>query len=249
MNGKSGEFSHRTVDEACFCDKPKRIDLAELYKHAYAELTLQQTKRDQIIHIYMLLFSLLVPLLFSLNNITTVQKGFILLGTTLIGVLLSIIVVRYRVYKEAYWITCTTIVQLGNLKEEAMTKENIQAIFYHCMNKKWAKYVRTGKDGRKAFRRWELFRANLFSAESLYYIIISLLTSLVGGLSAFLILTRWAPLLSIAAGAGVCLLLFVLLLLFHFRNLQRVCRVLVDGRKESFNFTFSKAWFLHFYRI
>lgn len=247
MSGKNGDFNFKKIDEDNYCVNPKWIDLAELYKHACNELTLQQTKRDQVIYIYILLFSFLIPLLFSLNDITMQQKGLILSATTVIGVILSVIVVRYRIYKEAYWITCLTITQLRNLKEEAVTKENIHALFYHCMCKKWAKNIRTKKNGKKTFRYWHIFWSNLFSAESLHYVIISLLTSSVGGLSLFLI-TWNTPWLSTLLCISVSIVIFALLLHFYYRNLRRVYLVLVDDSNSSFNFTFSKAWFLHFYK-
>lgn len=248
MNGRNGDFIFKSIDERYYYENPKHLDLDELYKHACSELTLQQNKRDQIIHIYILLFSLIIPLLFSLQNITLVQKGLILLLTTIIGIILSAIVVRYRIYKEAYWITCITIGQLKNIKEELISKELVQAVFYQSMSKKWSKNVHHMSNGKKYFRYWDIFYNNIFSAESLYYVMISLLTSILSGLSIFLILFSYQK-LSITISVTVFAALFLFLLYIYFSNLKRVYQVLVDNKNSSFNFTFSKAWFLHFYRV
>lgn len=248
MNGENGDFNLKYVDDSCYSDNPVHPDWDELYKHACSEMTLQQSKRDQIIHIYILLFSVIVPLLFSLDSVTMLQKGLILLATTIIGIILSVIVVRYRIYKEAYWITCITIGQLKNLKDSAITKEVVQAVYYQSMNKKWSKNVRINAAGKKCFRYWDIFVNNVFSAESLYYIMISLLTSIVAGLSIYLIFSQY-KLFSVIVSLIVFVVLFALLLNMYFSNLRRVYQVLVDNKNDSFNFTFSKAWFLHFYRV
>ena len=248
MNGGNGDFILKSIDESCYCNNPTHYNWDELYKHACTEMTLQQSKRDQIIHIYIVLFSAIVPLLFSLDSITMLQRGLILVATTIIGVILSIIVVRYRVYKEAYWITCITIGQLKNLKESAITKEIIQAVYYQSMSKKWSKNVYQKPNGDKSFRYWDIFFNNIFSAESLYYIMISLLTSIVSALSTYFIFYSFKP-FSIITSILVFLVFFVMLLYIYFSNLRRVYQVLVDDKNDSFNFTFSKAWFLHFYRV
>ncbi|MBQ1990439.1 MAG: hypothetical protein II231_04845 [Rikenellaceae bacterium] len=247
MSGKHGNFQFGTIQEDSYCNPPKLPDFTKLHEQACSELALQQTKRDQIIHLYTLLFSFLVPLLISLKDITIEQKGWILLATTFIGILLALIVVRYRVYKEAYWLTCIAIVQLNNLKAEVVNKENIQAVYYHCMKKKWGKNVYTKPNGDKKFCHWRIFVNNIFSAESIYYIIIILLTAVSSGLSLYMILCHVAS-YAIIFSLFITILLFVLLLYFYFRNLERIYRALVDDSSSSFNFAFSKAWFLHFYK-
>ncbi|MBR2451695.1 MAG: hypothetical protein IKB37_00760 [Rikenellaceae bacterium] len=247
MSGKTGNFRIYTIQESNYCKPPKLPDLTKMYEQACSELALQQTKRDQIIHLFTLLISFLLPLLISLKNISIEHKGWILLAASFIGILLSIIVVRYRVYKEAYWLACIAITQLNNLKDTAINKESIQAIYYHCMHKKWRHNIYTQPNGARKFRHWHIFTSNIFSAESIYYIIIALLTSISCGLSIYMIL-HFTPLYAMIFSIITTNTLLILLIIFYFRNIEKIYRVLVDNNSSSFNFAFSKAWFLHFYR-
>lgn len=247
MTGENGKlrFSDPTAD--IYSHEPACPNLEKLYEQACAELTLQQTKRDHIIHIYTLIFSFIVPLLSSLEQLSADMKGCIVLALTIVGLILAIIVVRYRVYKEVYWLTCISITQLKNLKKEALTKDNIQSVFYHCMVKKWSKNIVSLDDKHKAFDHWRIFKGNIFSAETLYYIIISLLTSILFCVAIYLIVKPLTITYIILIGVAF-LLMFGLLLHIYFRNLENVYKALVDGQSNSFNFAFGKAWFLHFYR-
>lgn len=247
MTGENGKlrFSDPTAD--IYSQEPACPNLDKLYEQACSELTLQQTKRDHIIHIYTLIFSFVVPLLSSLEKLSADMKGCILLALTIVGVILTIIVVRYRVYKEVYWLTCISITQLKNLKKEALTKDNIQSVFYHCMLKKWSKNVVSSCDNHKAFDHWRIFKGNIFSAETLHYIIISLLTSILFCVALYLMVKSLTIIYIILLGVAF-LVMFGALLHLYFRNLEKVYQVLVDEQSESFNFAFGKAWFLHFYR-
>ena len=251
MNGTNGDFTYTKINPNDYCDNPKWIDLADLYKHACDELTLQQTKRDQVIYGFVFLFSFITPILFSLDKMTIPQTGFMLLAICVIGLILSVIIIRYRIYKEAYWITCLTITQLRNLKDEAITKQNIQTMYYLCMKKKWGKYVYTNKYNKTAFRYRDIFWSNLFSAESLHYVLIAFLTSIAAGFGLYLIACNYIG-LSHLIFSTICvaigILVFALQLLYYYYNLILIYRVLIDNNHSSFNFTFSKAWFLHFYK-
>ena len=238
-------FEYMPIEPAAFKEAPE-LDLPKLYEQACSELALQQSKRDVLINIYLVIFSFLVPLTFSLEHVTLMQKGTVLMASGIIGILFSIIIIRYRIYKEAYWHTCFTITQMTNLKTEALTKKNVQSLYYECLNKKWRKYVNI-KNGKKSFKRWKIFCDNIFSAESLYYVVIAFLTSVVTGIGLYLILVplpSWKVYITIAAA----IMIFIWLIWFYFRSLKNVYAVLVDDTSDSFNFAFGKAWFLHFYR-
>ena len=55
--------------------KEKDYNLDTIYKHTHDELSLQQSKRDQIISIYLALFSFLIPFSLSLDSVEFWMKG------------------------------------------------------------------------------------------------------------------------------------------------------------------------------
>ena len=243
MSGENGKLAYRKLGKELYEEHTKLPDFTKLYERACSELDLQQEKRDYIVKIYMLIMTFLIPLLVSLDNISIEHKGYILLVASFIGVMLTVIVVRYRVYKEAYWIACVVIMQLHHFKEEAVTKENIQALYYNCMLKKWKKNINI-KNGVRSFSNWRVFKNNIFSAETLYYCIIALLTSISVGVGTGMVFWGEVWLGYIAGGVMI-----ILLMMLYFKHLKRFFQVLVDDNlEESFNYAFSKAWILHFYR-
>lgn len=223
------------------------INLNELYKQAHSELSLQQTKRDQIISIYLSLGTVLVPLLLSTSYIQWVFKGVIFLVLGLIGLLLSFIVIRYKVYKDVYWICCQTIPQLQSYPSEEIDKQLVQGIFYNVLKKKGRGYVKE-KDGKRTFRSFKFFKSNIFSAETLLYVTLIILVSIVAGLGMAL---TCGKVVLISAVIGICfgILIFAFLLWRFFFHCKKIYQVLVDGSDQSFNYVFSKAWFLHFYEL
>lgn len=227
--------------------KENTQDLAKLYEQSCSELALQQEKRDYILKSYILLISIVVPFILSLSDkITPIQTSAILLSIGLIGYIYSLIIIRYRIYKESYWITCIVLTQLLNLKEDSLTKHNVQALYYLCMKKKWGKYVVESKDGDKHFANWNVFCSNIFSAESLLFMVMAFFASIILGLGLYIFISYYSFCVSISI--VVTILLFIHLTWLYFKNLKKVFKVLVDNSEESFNFTFSKAWFLHFYQ-
>ena len=221
-------------------------DLGRLYDQACAELSLQQEKRDYIVKSYILLISVIVPLIVSLGNkVTLVHSGAILLLMGLTGYVFSLIIIRYRVYKESYWITCIALTQLSNLEQESLTKHNIQAMYYKCLKKKWMKCVKE-KDGKRKVNYRKLVSSTFFSAETLMFLVVAFFSAIISGLGLDFLLS------GCRFGMGFSFLLsaimFITLLCRYYSYLKDIFMVLVDGSSESFNFAFSKAWFLHFYR-
>ena len=86
-------------------------------------------------------------------------------------------------------------------------------------------------------------RRNLFSAETLYYMILSMITSVLAGLSVALVTGAelWAAL---AIGAGVAFVMMSQLLRMYFRKLKEVYEPLVTDDPDTFDKVFRKAWFL-----
>lgn len=224
--------------------KDSSVNLNQLYQQAHSELSLQQTKRDQTISIYLTLCTIIVPIILSTDYLQTFYKGMMFLVLGIIGLLLSTIIIRYKVYKDVYWICCQTISQLSNYPSEDIDKELVQGLFYQVLQKKGKKYVKTEK--KQSFRNFYFFTSNLFSAETLLYITMILIVSIVAGLGLALACMQSVL---VSAIIGICfgLLIFAYLLWRFFSNCKKIYKVLVDGEDDSFNYTFSKAWFLHFY--
>lgn len=231
----------------------KDYNLESIYEHAHSELSLQQSKRDQIITIYLALCSFLLPFALG-SSIPHVLKGpiFLVLGT--VGVLFSLITVRYRVYKEVYWLCCQTITVLLSFKDEELDKSVVQRTFYHCLKKRGKGYLK--KDRTHPRLSLSLFvRKNIFSSETLYFIIIALMAGFIFGLGAALIFSFLPLVYHILIGVCAGLVLFSLVLRSYFCSCFAVyLPVSQDGdmadpelKNKAFNRVFSKAWFLHFY--
>ena len=218
------------------------LDLSKLYERSIEELSLQQSKRDQIISLYLAMFSFLIPFALSQENMSLLMKGCIFLVAGIVGVLLGLIIVRYRIYKEAYWLCCQTITVLFGLKPEVLNKDVVQSAYYETLEKKGKNFY----NKKEKFSNFQYVRKNLFSAETLYFMIHTLMTCIILGLGMYLALdlTSCARL---AVSVGVALATAALMLWKYFFDRIKIYRVLKDGLDEDFNHTFKIAWFLHFY--
>lgn len=119
-----GQFENKYFDESKVDDMPK-YDLVTIYEKCIDEMTLQQSKRDQIITIYLAMFSFIVPFALSSEQLDLFAKGFVFLSIAIIGFGFSLIIIRYRMYKEVYWICCQTITNLMSFKAGEIDKETI----------------------------------------------------------------------------------------------------------------------------
>lgn len=228
--------------------KEKRdYNFEKLYEHAHSELSLQQTKRDQIISLYITLCTFVLPFTLSQSAISLPVKGILFLVLSLVGFLMSSIITRYRVYKEVYWACCQCISCLQNFDANDINKEIVQAMLYQILKKKSSSFIKIKANGK--VDRVLFFKQNIFSAETIYYVIHSLLVSIIGGLGLGLSLVGLFPhpVYNILVGLALGLLIFDFLIRNYFKNLRKVYQVIVDDEDSSFNWTFSKAWFLHFY--
>ncbi len=231
------------------------IDLNKLYERADSELGLQQSKRDQIITIYLGIFTFLTPFAISLKNLSGFGKGLIFFAAAIIGVLFASIIIRYRIYKEAYWLCCQTITVLFAIKPEYLRKSVIQQCYRETIYKKGKKYLldkktkKTDEKGNaivsKIFSKGKYVKENIFSSETLYFFIHSFITSLIFGLSIAYVFDF--SVMAYIAAFLLGFLLFFILCAKYFSQCIKIYGVLIDGTHESFNFAFSKAWFLHFY--
>lgn len=108
----------------------KEYNFEKLYEHAHSELSLQQTKRDQIITLYLALCSFFIPFVLGEELIEWHLKGGLFIIVGIVGVLFSFATIRYRVYKEIYWLCCQSITVLQNFKQEELDKLTVQKVFY-----------------------------------------------------------------------------------------------------------------------
>ncbi len=119
-----------------------KINLQELFNICNTELGLQQTKRDQIIVLYLTICSLVSSIMLSDNvTISTPAKSGIFGLLFILGMIGLGVVSRYRIYKEVYWISCHTISNLYSVDITKIDKAMIQYKFYQCLRK-------SGKDHR-----------------------------------------------------------------------------------------------------
>ncbi len=234
------KFKYNEVNKGLLNNCPD-FDINSMYARVFEELGTQQTKRDQLITIYLAAFAFIVPPLLEAENINLNIIGSIFIILGIIGLLFALIIIRYRKYKEVYWICCRTINVLMDIDKSQWKKENIQAIFYECLCKNVKSYVENNK-----FKTFNFVINNFFSSETLYLVIHSIISSCVFGLGVGIVLPfaeNFKFLLGIIAG----LILFVYCVFVYFRTLKNIYTVCVDGLDASFNATFKDAWFLHFF--
>lgn len=251
------------------------IDLNELYARANAELALQQNKRDQIITIYLAMFSFLIPFALSMDILSWQVKGLIFLAVAIVGILFALVIIRYRIYKEAYWFCCQAITVLFGIKAENYNKQTVQQVYKECIMKKSKKFfIKNEKkhklNGKRVlyaindidgfhkakpeemegetyiFSKKAYVSGNIFSAESIHFFIHAFITSLMLGLSLALVVGS-GLIVGIIVGAITVIASFLILSFLYFKECIKIYGVMVDGTTKSFNAAFSKAWFLHFY--
>ena len=227
-------------------DVDRKYDFDSLFERTHQELSLQQSKRDQIITIYLALCSFIMPFVLGEDYIKTQMKGIIFIVVAIIGVLFSLIAIRYREYKEVYWLCCQSITVLQNFKSEEINKDLIQRTFFHCLHKKGK------KTASMSFVQYA--KANIFSAETMHFIIIDLMTSFIAALGIIMLLEDLAK-IKIVIGIIGALIIFVVQLFYYFYVCRKVYSVIkminqnqeIKKREDAFNRVFKKAWFLHMY--
>lgn len=202
---------------------------------------MQQTKRDHIITLYLSIFSLLIPFALSLDKLSVMNKGLIFIAVGIIGVIFNVIAIRYRIYKEIYWLTCETITCMMNIEEDKCNKEIVQTLFYRSLEKKGKNFF-----VNKKWSTFTYFKKNIFSSETLHYSVLDLLASVLVGLGTALTVPL-ANLYKIIIAVCVALVLFIALMVLYFYHCNGVYAVLRDNSDSSFNKVFDKAWFLHLY--
>lgn len=240
----SGEFLNKEYCKEKI-NKEAEYDLCMLFEKSNEEMVAQQAKRDQIISLFLAIFSFVVPFALSMEGIDTAFKGLIFLAIAIIGVLFSLVIIRYRLYKESYWLCCQTLTSLMSFKQKELNKETIQAVYYQCMKKKFKKYV-DDKVNPPKFKRTQFYLTTLYSGETILYVVQAFMTALTAGLSILFLCSHLGSIQYVFASVGAILVLIWLVNMF-LSELMHAYDVLVYDTNASFNKTYSRAWFLHFF--
>jgi hypothetical protein len=241
--------NHKKIDDKIRREQFSKEDFMSLeisYEKTVEELGLQQTKRDQIIALYLSILGFVIPSIINLN-VSRIAKGAGFFVIYLIGFLFCRIVIRYRIYKEVYWIACRVISQLYNIKPEERNKETVQTLFFRTLKKNAPSVVIKNKKGKASV--WRSFKKQLNSAEMTLFNILLLFTSFIGGISVTYLFRSGYLIAQIISGIIAALILFI-----YFRlNRQYVTSLLkqykcVDSNDaDDLSIPFNKAWMLHCY--
>ncbi len=217
--------------------KQASFNFDRLSADTYNELALQQSKRDKIITVFVALMAIIVPLSFGENSIISPFTRGVFFGIlAFIGIIFAKIIMRYRIYKECYWFAYQTLLQLNNYEEKEIKKQLVQSLFVYSMYKKYKKYF--DETGKK-LKVFKFVKDNLFSAETLYYLIHVFVTAVLTAFSVFFLLSRFTgvrPALALPLLLPACLVaLVVAILLFirYFYDLYKTFKVLKYADKSA----------------
>lgn len=223
----------------------KDIDLQEIYDECIKELSLQQSKRDQLIAFYLTITGLVSAYLFS-SDINHTVRIVIFFALFVLGCIWSAITIRYKVYKEVYWMSCKTISSLFSVDREKIDKSYLQHLFYTVI-KKCYKSVPKGKKKNQP-NLIKFIGKNITSAEYLMFLTLVLLTAASGaGGLFFLFYSLKLSVLGYILVALFLILFVVCQTISYNKAALSVFKVIQDELNDSFNEVFEKAWFLHFF--
>lgn len=224
------------------------MDLDSCYQQTVAELGLQQSKRDQIIAFYLTILGFVIPNVISLK-IGDISKAIAFLVMYMIGIIFCHVILRYRIYKEVYWIACRVLAQMCNIKVKYRTKKNIYLIFYNALVQNESSIVQYQKRNEEKKSLFRSFKRQINSAETLLYETMALFSSFVGGIGVFYIFNQ-----NKLVGIGLGLYLVYMFLRINYKYTTRLmalydCVSEEDNDKKllALESTFSKAWMLHCY--
>lgn len=216
--------------------------LENSYELCINELGLQQSKRDQTIAFYIAIISFVIPAIIGMD-LSNYAKTAGFFALYLLGSMLAKVVVRYRIYKEVYWITCRTISQLYNFDQNKITKLLVQHIFYKTMQKNMSSVIVFHKKKTSKVDWWRSFLKIRNSAETILYEVLVLLSSLVLWIGVYVLISTAN--IAIPLATVLTILNYVYWCCYYYNRLTGVYAVHIDGTDASFNATYSKAWFLH----
>jgi len=218
------------------------MDLDNNYNMTVAELGLQQSKRDQIIAFYLTILSFAIPNIISLD-IENHLKFFAFLIMYIIGIIFCLVILRYRIYKEVYWIACKVLTQLCNIKKPNIDQSTIYTLYYNALVKNQNTIVRKNKNGKNSV--FHSFRRQIDSAETLLFETLVLFSTFVGIIGAGHLYLKYK-----AAGIVVGVFVFLILIQLNYiycTKLMSLYRCVDTELVEDLEIPFKKAWMLHCY--
>ncbi len=216
------------------------------YEKTVEELGLQQTKRDQIIALYLSILGFVIPNIINLD-VADIAKGAGFFVIYIIGILFCRIVIRYRIYKEVYWICCRVISQLYNIVPEHRNKETVQTLFFRTLEKNEPSVVIKGKNGK--ISKLKSFKKQLSSAEMTLFNILLLFTSFIGCISVSYFFHAGYTFSMVIAVAFALIIVYT----FYRLNKQYISSLLEQYKciqtqeTSDLSIPFNKAWMLHCY--
>lgn len=218
------------------------MDLDNCYGQTVSELGLQQSKRDQIIAFYLTILGFVIPNVIDME-VGNTGKGIAFIIMYGVGVIFCHVILRYRIYKEVYWIACRVITQMCNIHEVCRNKEVIYTLFFNSLKKNRDTIVVKNKNKKPSLlKSW---KRQLNSAETLLYETLVLFSSFVGLIGSWYFF-------QISALVATLSFIFIIYMLFkmNYKYAKRLMDlyVCVDTEKQSdLEKTFAKAWMLHCY--
>lgn len=224
------------------------IDLMEIYKLSINELGIQQSKRDQTIAFYLTLSGIIAGFVFGSEEINNQVKGLFLLLLGIIGIILSIVIVRYRKYKEIYWITSRTISTLFSEKDLSKIDENkVKNTFYVVLSKMYTSQISKKKNKLSLLHT---MKKSFFSAETLLFMTTLLVTTVILAISILLLIPN--QLIGIMTASLLSLLLVHFLYRFYCMQINGIYHVVEimneEEKLKAFKSVYKSAWFLHLFK-
>lgn len=222
----------------------ENVNLQEIYSSCIEELTLQQSKRDQLINFYLTITGLVATYLFSTDVDFKIRIA-IFLVLFFIGCMWSTIAIRYKTYKDIYWICCKTISSLFSVDRKQIDKACVQHTFYRVMEKCY-KTIPQNCKGKPMLLKHVV--KTFSSAEYLMFLTLVLLSAMSGSVCILILLLKVGLGVTSYAVVAMFFVFFVIIQTLHYnKSCISVYNVLIDKSDASFNKIFEKAWFLHFF--
>ncbi len=223
----------------------KNIDLQKLFEQCNQEMGLQQTKRDQLINFYLTITGFVVAYVFGVK-VDEVARILILLALAVIGAVWTSITIRYKVYKDAYWMCCKTITSMFSVNRENIDKPYLQHIFYRVIKKSYESVPQDKNTHKPNFFKFVI--KNLSSAEYLMFLTLALLSgiALSASLVCAIIYFKLSELFYLLVILILLAYIFIQTVIYNKAALS-VYNVVLDELDSSFNSVYKKSWFLHFF--
>lgn len=242
FQSKDDEF-FRPISKDIY-DEDGSMDLDSCYEQTVAELGLQQSKRDQIIGFYLTVLGFVIPSVVGLD-ISDSAKAVAFFVMAVIGIIFCHVILRYRIYKEVYWIACRVLMQLHNIKSYGRNKNTIYNLYFNDLVENCDTIVRKWKKGKWKGKRsiWLSFRRQINSAETLLFETLALFSSFVGGIGVYFL---WDVSLKWSIVALVAIMAMLVWMNFKYvTRLMKLYTCVDSGNVDDFEATFKKAWMLH----